>query len=203
MKRILLLVLLGGFFLAETSAQEIELTGFYGYTFGSKVRTYYGDYKTNDAPNYGGILSVGIAPDLFVELSWNHLDTEIKYYYNNILEPLGLATDYIQLGGIRQVPVGNGNILPFAGAALGASVFSLKESGGDFSAATKWMMAATLSAGVKMHLGNMLGIRLQARLGLPMSFNGLWIGTGGTGASFRVPMVQFDLSAGVFLRLGT
>ena len=65
------------------------------------------------------------------------------------------------------------------------------------------MMAATLSAGVKMHLGNMLGIRLQARLGLPMSFNGLWIGTGGSGASFRVPMVQFDLSAGVFLRLGT
>lgn len=38
---------------------------------------------------------------------------------------------------------------------------------------------------------------------LPMRFNGLWIGTGGGGASFVVPVWQFDFTAGVFLRLGT
>jgi hypothetical protein len=64
------------------------------------------------------------------------------------------------------------------------------------------MLAATLAGGVKLHIGDALGIRLQARLGLPMYFNGIYLGTGGAGASLRVPMVQFDLSAGVFLRLG-
>lgn len=38
---------------------------------------------------------------------------------------------------------------------------------------------------------------------LPLRFSGLWIGTGGSDASFVVPVWQFDFSAGLFLRLGT
>jgi len=66
-----------------------------------------------------------------------------------------------------------------------------------------WSFAGTLGLGAKVYLNDKLGIRLQARMDLPLRFSGLWIGTGGGGASFVVPVWQFDFSAGVFLRLGT
>ena len=202
MKRVLLLLLVGGIFLTDTVAQEIEIGAFYGYTFGSTIRTYYGDYKTSDGNNFGGHLSFGLAPDVFVELSYNRFETDIRYYWQNVNEPVPLTTDYIQIGGLRQVPVGSGNILPYGSASLGTAVFTVKDAYGDLSSGSKWMLAATLAAGVKFHLGEVLGLRLQARMGLPMYFNGLYLGTGGAGASLRVPMIQFDFSAGVFLRLG-
>jgi hypothetical protein len=39
----------------NAAAQKIELTGFYGYTFNTVIRTYYGDYKLYDNPNYGAL----------------------------------------------------------------------------------------------------------------------------------------------------
>ena len=53
------------------------------------------------------------------------------------------------------------------------------------------------------YLNDKLGIRLQALMDLPMRLSGLWVGTGGGGASFVVPVWQFDFTAGVFLRLGS
>jgi hypothetical protein len=202
MKRIILLLVVGGFFLSDTLSQEIEIGGFYGYTFGSTVRTYYGDYKTSDGPNFGGHLGYGLAPNVFVELTYNRFETDIKYYYNNINEPVPLVTDYIQIGGLQQFPIGNGNILPYGAVSLGTSVFTVKESYGQLNSGSRWMMSATLAGGLKFYLGEVIGLRLQARMGLPMYFNGLYLGTGGAGASLRVPMIQFDFSAGVFLRLG-
>ena len=63
-------------------------------------------------------------------------------------------------------------------------------------------MSIAVAAGAKILLGESLGIRLQARMGLPMGFNGLWVGTGGGGVSFYVPVAQFDFTAGLFLRFG-
>ena len=203
MKKILLLLVVGGIFLTDTLAQEIEIGGFYGYTFGSTIRTYYGDYKTSDGPNFGGQVGFGLAPNVFVELTYNRFETDIKnYYWQNHNEPIPLNTDYIQIGGLQQIPVGNGNILPYGAVSLGTSVFTVKESYGQLNSGSKWMLSMTLAAGLKFHLGETLGLRLQARMGLPMYFNGIYLGTGGAGASLRVPMIQFDFSGGVFLRLG-
>jgi len=202
MKRFVLLILVSGFFLTSTSAQEIELTGMYGYTFNTNIRTYYGEYKVNDAPNYGGILSVGLAPDVFVELSYNRMDSQVRYAYLSSYQPLDMATEYYHVGGLTQIPVGNGMLKPFGLVSLGATRFYLKETFDQLISGSEWRMSAAVGIGTKILLGDMLGIRLQARLGLPMSFNGLYIGTGGSGASFMIPMVQFDLSAGVILRIG-
>lgn len=201
MKRIILLLVVGGIFLTDTLAQEIEIGGFYGFTFGSTVRTYYGDYKSSDGPNFGGHLGYGIAPNTFVELTYNRFETDIKYYYGLNNQPVPLNTDYIQIGGVQQVSIGNPNILPYGAVSLGTTVFTVKESYGQLNNGSKWMLSATLAAGLKFHLGETLGLRLQARMGLPMYFNGLYLGTGGAGASLRVPMIQFDFSAGVFLRI--
>jgi len=203
MKRFILLIIAGGFFLTCAKAQEIELTGFGGYTFNSKIRTYYGDYKMNDNPNYGGILSVGLAPDVFVELMYNRHDTKVRYAYTaGSIQPLDMATEYYHVGGLTQVDIGNDNIKPFGAVSLGATRFYLKESYGNLYAGSEWVMSGAVGVGAKILIGNALGLRLQARLGLPMTFQGLWIGTGGSGASFRIPVVQFDLSAGLILRIG-
>lgn len=202
MKRILFLLIAVGFFLTDSAAQKIELGGFYGYSLNTRARTYYGDYTLYNNPNYGGQLSVGLAPDMFVEFTYNRSDSQMKYYYNNFEEPLDMSSEYYHIGGLRQVPTSSGNILPFGAFSLGATRFDLKETYGEFTANDKWYMSIALAAGAKILLGDALGIRLQARVGLPMGFNGLWIGTGGSGASFYVPVAQFDFTAGVFLRLG-
>ena len=202
MKRILFLLIAVGFFLTDTVAQQIELGGFYGYMLNTRARTYYGDYTMYNAPNYGGHLSVGMASDVFVELTYNRSDSQIRYYYNNTEEPLDMSSEYYHVGGLKQVPTASGNILPFGAFSLGATRYNLKETYGEFYANDKWFMSIALAAGAKILLGDALGIRLQARVGLPMGFNGLWIGTGGSGASFFVPVAQFDFTAGVFLRLG-
>ena len=203
MKRILFLLIVGGFFLTDTAAQQIELGGFYGYNLNTRVRTYWGDYTMYNNPNYGGQLSVGMASDVFVELTYNRSDSQIKYYYNNVEEPLDMSSEYFQIGGLRQVRLSSDAVLPFGSFSLGTTRFNLKETkDSDFSTGDKWYFSIAVAAGAKILLGEALGIRLQARMGLPMGFNGLWIGTGGGGASFFVPVAQFDFSAGVFLRLG-
>jgi hypothetical protein len=203
MKRILFLLIAVGFFLTDTVAQKIELGGFYGYTLNTRARTYYGDYTLYNNPNYGGQLSVEMASDLFVELTYNRSDTQIRYYWNNAYEPLDMSSEYFHVGGLRQIPTGTGNILPFGSFSIGATRFNLQESYGEVFAGDKWYMSIALAAGGKILLGEKLGIRLQARMGLPMSFSGLWLGTGGAGASFYVPVAQFDFTAGLFLRLGS
>ena len=202
MKRILLILIVGGVFLTDTLAQNIELGGFYGYSLNTRARTYYGDYTVYNNPNYGGQLSVGLAPDYFVELVYNRSDTQIRYYWNNAFEPLDMSSEYFHIGGLRQVQTGSGNVLPFGSFTFGATRFNLKETYGEVYAGDKWFGSIALAAGAKVLLGQRLGIRLQARVGMPMSFSGLWLGTGGGGASFYVPMAQFDFTAGLYLRLG-
>ena len=202
MKRILLLVLVGGIFLTNAIAQKIEVGGFYGYTLNTKLRTYYGEYKLDNAANYGGQLSIGLATDMYLELTYYRMDSKVNYYYNNLSDPLDMSTEYYQIGAVREVPVGSEFLVPFGLFSIGATRFNLKESSENLNAGDFWFMSVMLGGGAKILLGERLGIRLQARMGLPMSFRGLYIGTGGGGASFYVPTVQFDFTAGVFLRFG-
>ena len=200
MKRILLLLLIWGGLLNSSKAQDIELTGFYGYMISTNLKTYYGTYQLDNNPNYGGIFSVEMAPDMFAEFLYNRIDTEVRYIYNNEAEPLEMSTEYFQVGGLRSM--GDGRFKPFGAASLGAARFNLKESYGDLLSNAEWSFAGTLGLGAKVFLSNKLGFRLQTRMNLPLKFSGLWIGTGGAGGNFLVPVWQFDFTAGLFLRLG-
>lgn len=203
MKRIIILLVAGGIFLTDAVAQSVEIGGFYGYNLNTRARTYYGDYTLYNNPNYGGQLSVGLAPNTFAELTYNRSDTQIRYYWNNAYEPLDMSSEYYHVGGLQQMDSGVDALKPFGAFSLGASRYNLKETYGEVYASDKWFMSIALALGAKIYLADMLGIRLQARMGLPMGFNGIWLGTGGAGASFYVPVAQFDFSAGLFLKLGS
>ena len=211
MKKTLLLVAAGLMLITATQAQKAEIGAFYGISFNSKVRTYYGEFKVDNKANYGGQLSIALSPDVFLEFMYNRTDTRVQYFrYGDISQPFDISTEYIHVGGLQQVDVGSDVIVPFGGVTLGGTRFNLKqpvdfEGTGTTITGDAWAFSMALAGGAKIYLHERIGIRLQARLGMPMLFNGLYVGvgTGGvsSGASFHVPLVQFDLSAGVFLRL--
>ena len=198
--------------ISAIQAQKAEIGGFYGISFNSKIRTYYGEFKVDNKSNYGGQLSIALSPDVFVELMYNRTDTRVQYFSRGgISEPFDVSIEYFHVGGLQQVDIGSDVIIPFGNFTLGATRINLKQpvdfedTGQPQTYGDAWAFSMALAGGAKIYLHERIGIRLQARLGMPMLFNGLYVGvgTGGvsSGASFHVPLVQFDLSAGVFLRL--
>ncbi len=212
MKKTLLMIAAGLMLIITTQAQKAEIGGFYGISFNSKIRTYYGDFKIDDKANYGGQLSIAMAPETFLELMYNRTDTRVQYFDRlGASEPFDLSIEYYHVGGLQQVDIGNEKIAPFGVFTLGATRFNIKNQvdldgdGSNYYSGDAWAFSIALAGGAKIYLHERIGIRLQARLGMPMLFNGLYLGVGTGGASggfsFHVPLVQFDLSAGIFLRI--
>ena len=193
-------------------AQKAEIGGFYGISFNSQIRTYYGQFKVDNQANYGGQLSIALSSETFVELGYNRTDTKVQYWNpRGTSQPFPVSIEYFQVGGLQQVDLGSDVIVPFGLVSLGATRFNITErvdlegDGSNYYSGDAWAFSASIAGGAKIFLHERIGLRLQARLGMPMLFNGLYlgVGTGGvsSGASMRVPLVQFDLTGGVFLRL--
>ena len=213
MKKTLLLVAAGLMLITTTQAQKAEIGGFYGISFNSKIRTYYGEYKIDDKANYGGQLSIAMSSDMFVELMYNRTDTRVQYRDRfGSSQPFDISIEYYHVGGLQQVDIGSDKIAPFGNFTLGVTRFDIKDpvefNDGNTSqtiSGDTYAFSIALAGGAKIFLAERIGIRLQARLGMPMLFNGLYLGVGTGGASgglsFHVPTVMLDLTAGIFIRI--
>jgi hypothetical protein len=189
----------------EISAQTIEINGFYGYQLHGTARLYEGDLRINDAGNYGGKLSVGLSSTTHVELSYMRSDTEGRYYpfMGTPSELISFSSNYIQVGGLQEANFGK--IRPYGTVALGLVIWDPKTS----LLNTKAQFSATAGAGLKIWLTDMLGIRLQGSMMMPMVFNGFGfgcgIGTGGSGCGTnvytRITPFQGEFSGGLILRI--
>ena len=211
-KKVLLSIILSAFIAFSSIAQQIELTPYYGYTLNGKIRTYYGDYSVGNNPNFGAILSIELMENKFIELSYNRNETDFKYVRGPITyTSVDMGVEYYQIGSIQQIDI-NEKIKGFGGVSIGATRFIPKDSydwDGDgivTSLNDVWSFSATIGAGLKIYISDRVGIRLQARLLMPMQFEGLFIGIGSGGASggasFSVPLIAGDFNAGLVLRLG-
>jgi len=187
------------------SAQTIELNGFTGYQFGGRVRLYDGDFKINDAMNYGGKLAVGVSPTTFAEISYMRMDTEGQFrpFLGTPGDYIGLSTNYIQVAGLQQMNYGI--ISPYV--TLGAGLVWFDPVSSQYSSRTQF--SATFGAGVKIWLIDMLGIRLQGSMLMPMIFDGIGFGCGigtagsscGTSAYTRITPFQGEFSGGLIIRI--
>lgn len=211
-RKLQLSVLLSVLFTLSTLAQSIEITPFYGYALNGKLKTYTGDFNVADNPNYGAILSIGMYEGGFIELMYNRNDTEFNYNkFGYTQATIDMSTEYYQIGTLKQIDASE-KVKPFGAFSLGATRFHPKEGhdwdddGTITSIDDAWAFSATMGAGLKVLLSDKIGLRLQARLLLPMRFEGLFIGigTGGAsgGASFSVPLIAGDFTAGLVIRLG-
>lgn len=189
------------------SQDRIELTPTYGIHFGGRAYYYEGDIRIDNNQTYGITLSLPIDWDVRGEFAWSRSDSRGYFFarlpgYDNA--EFDLASNYFLLSGIKSV--GSDKIQGFGGASLGLAWFDAKSS--DIS--DVWRFTFSMQAGAKVYLSDLIGLRFQGRLLVPLRFSGggmfCGIGTGGAGCGVSVgatsPIIQGDLSVGIIFQLG-
>lgn len=173
----------------------VEITGYTGWMLGGKVNFYDGSIKIEDGQNWGVMLGYRVAPEVMIEVMYNRLvsDLTVREYASEPYKFTRLATNYIQVGSIKEFM--DGVFRPFLGGSLGAAIFSDQEgNNGD-----RWRFSFGLGGGIKIFPIEHLGFRLQARMLVPLYFNGIWVGTGGAGAVSSSTIVQGDFTGGIIV----
>jgi opacity protein-like surface antigen len=187
---------------------KVEITPIGGYLLGGSVKFYEGKFKIEDAACYGGNLAVQARSGVFVEFSYTGMTTQGNWKpYNDyqVSIPEGtvdMAVNYFQLGSVNEIPLDNEAIRPYGTASLGTTWFNIKDDDAD----DEWLFSVAAGLGLKYFFSEKVGIRVQARLLLPVIFNGggFYLGTGGSGmyVSSTAPIVQGDFTGGLIIALG-
>jgi hypothetical protein len=198
-----LILLISFLFISNISAQT-EIFGYGGYMTFSSVAVAQGDLQFKDAPDYGLGADIQFQRGMSIELLWVSAQShaKIKEYPSGLTRDLfDLNVHYFQVGSVLETKP-RAKATPFFAFTLGATLFDAK----DASRTDEWLFSLTLGGGGKFDLSDKLGIRLQARMLVPLTFSGggLWVGTGGAsvGVGAWAPFVSFDFTAGVYIRLG-
>ena len=185
---------------------RFDITPSYGFIASTNVRAAQGELVIKDGPDYGLTIDVGHAKlpgGMMIQLMYNRQDTrmELKEYPSGARKELfDMIIEYWQLGIVR--PLQMGKVQPYGVVGLGAASFNPVGS----TWGTEWLFAAHLGGGAKIFLSKSIGIRLQGRILLPMTFGGggFWCGPGGcnVGLGSYTSFVQFDFNAGLVIALG-
>ena len=183
-------------------SQKIELTPMVGWELSGKATGENAELNFKDNVNYGIVAGYQFKPDFFVEFNYTRIDTEGQVkppQPPNYVEHFDIAMNYFLLGATQQFL--DGRFHPFVNGSLGVTWLDPKESGYE----SVWLFTAALGAGAKIAVTQKIGIRLQARLLMPMDITGggLWFGTGGAGvAVYSNVLWQGDFSGGIVIGLG-
>jgi hypothetical protein len=197
--------------ITSTSAQDhkVELTPFGGYMLGGSVKFYEGKFKVEDAGCYGGMLAVRVHSGDFIELSYTGMTTtgdwlpSSSYSDEHPEGTVPMAVNHFQIGTVNELPLDNEAIRPYGTLTLGTTWFNIQ----DDDATDEWLFSVAAGLGLKYFFTDKIGIRIQARMLLPVVYNGagFYIGTGGSGmyVSSTAPIVQGDFTGGLIIALGS
>ncbi len=189
---------------------KVEISPYAGYMFGGSLNFYEGKLKAENGLNYGVAMDVKLANDTQIELMWTQMGTTA--YFDPYYSYEYLATDsfdmnigYIQIGGVREMEMGKVN--PFGVFTLGTTYFIPKDvtfEGDNFTTdiGSVWKFSMTMGAGVKIWLSDVVGIRLQGNLMLPMFWGGSTYGYAGYSMGGGTSMVQGNFTGGLIFALG-
>lgn len=202
---LLILIFSGNIFAQD---HKVELTPFGGYLLGGSIKFYEGKFKVENNACYGLNLAVQVKSGNFVELGWTGMMTQGDWnpYYDYIIDypetTVDMGVNHFQIGSVNEIPLDNESIRPYGTASLGATWFNLQ----DEDASDEWLFSVMAGLGLKYFFNEKIGIRLQARLILPLVYNGagFYFGTGGGGmyVSSTAPIVQGDFTGGIIIALG-
>jgi len=189
---------------------QIDVFGGYGWQFGGKARFFEGDIDIKSAAQWHVGIDKYIGPAMAVRFEYSQMaEADAQWIplpgYSNLFpaENFKMDVHYFQLGAIKGAVLDN--IEPYGLFTLGASWFHANElNGDDIGDVTRFAIA--LGGGIKIMPSEKFGIKIQARMLMPLYFAGvgLWAGTGGGGVTVgaSVPILQGDITAGIVLRLG-
>ena len=154
------------------------------------------------------MLAVQVSSGNFVEISYTGMTTQGNWKPYNDYEvsiPEGtvdMAVNHIQIGSVNELPLDNEAVRPYGTLSLGTTYFNIKDDDAD----DEWLFSVAAGLGLKYFFNERVGIRLQARLLLPVIYNGggFYLGTGGSGmyVSSTAPIVQGDFTGGLIIALG-
>jgi opacity protein-like surface antigen len=216
MKKLLLLVVLSGLFGTTAFGQAIEITGSYGYQFGTKLN-YFGGYVKAESSGYWGIAAgLEIQPRLVAKLSYVSMGTEarvkdIDISNNREVRLADLQNDWFLLGVQRYFQ--DGKVKPFVGGGLGLVVVSPKnEATLDCTGCnpprdiipslnSNTYFAFNFEAGVNIMFSDNIGFNVQGNLFFPVNYGGFYVGTGGAGFSTGSTQIIGSFSGGLVLRM--
>jgi hypothetical protein len=195
------------FFLAITihaQAQSIEIIPQVNYTFGGKVYGRFGELKIKDSESYGISLDI-VNKNVSFQIEYFYQPTTADYrdYFNPDLnnQSSDLRISWYHIG-VRQRFATNKKVVPFAGASLGLTYFSLDSSPNKYN---ETALSFGLQTGTNVYLSERIGLRFHGRLNFPVQFNGFgfYAGSGGSGleASAGAYFLQGDIGAGLIIRL--
>jgi hypothetical protein len=189
---------------------KVEITPFGGYLLGGSIKFYEGKFKIQDAACYGGMLAVQVSSGNFVEFSFTGMTTQgdwepySDYFGNSDYDAftIDMAVNHFQIGSVNELPLDNEAIRPYGTLTLGTTWFNPKDEDSN----DEWLFSVAAGLGLKYFFNDKIGIRLQARMLLPVVYNGggFYLGTGGSGMyiSSTAPIVQGDFTGGLIIALG-
>jgi hypothetical protein len=187
--------------LSQVTAQKIEFSPFAGYETGAKIYSNLGTLHISDGMAWGGSFNFGIGGGRYGELSYSHIGTYLDLEGGLSNDRLcDLAVDYYSLGVLQEIRSGV-KTTPYGLLTLG--VVNYRPTSGDYSSVNK--MHISIAGGVKINVSELLGVRLQARLLMPLFYAGTYFsaGTGGAGygVSGGIKGIQGDFTAALVIKL--
>jgi len=181
----------------NTPERMIEIGATYNYQFGGKFYAYYNsgytEVRVSDSDSYGITASFPAKWNTRLELSFFNQNTSISGDYDFGREDI--AVRYYQIGVVKEMP--RGNVIPYGTFSMGAVELNAKGDRYD----DIWKFAMTLGGGVKYYFNKNIGLKIEARMMVPVAYGGLYFGTGGSGASVSSVTLQGYIGAGATFAL--
>jgi hypothetical protein len=182
------------------NSQKVELSPFIGYETGAQIYTNLGYLHINDGMDFGGSLNVGMGGGRYAELSYSHLSSAL--YLEGLTstdKKCDLAVDYYSIGVLQELKP-DAKATPYGLFTLGWVNYRPTE---NYSNENK--MHVSLAGGIKIRASEKVGLRLQARLLMPLYYAGTYFslgtGGGGYGISGGIIGVQGDFTAALVIMI--
>jgi len=201
-------------FLSQEIYAQVEIGGFGGWLWTGKIPAWRQDIKVSDEGNYGATIGFQIREDMLANFEWNHTDNKATFREYNPDGTLGdfytvpVTFNYYMLG-FNYLVTYSEPLVPYGLLNVGIMT---AESGeySNKSGSSDTYFAAGLGGGLRYYISENIGIKLQARLLLPMQFGGIGFGCGigtggancGAGVSTYTSIIQGDFTGGIILKLG-
>jgi opacity protein-like surface antigen len=202
---IIVLILSAVSFQANAQSKP-EIFGLAGYQVNGDVEVARGELQFDDAFSYGFGVDVPVDRYMSAELSWTMSSSKVELdeYVPSNDPALEFSTDvlihHFQVGALVEPKKGK-KVSPFGLFTLGATLFHPTKEGYE----DEWRFSIALGGGVKVDVSDKIGLRFQARLIIPMVFEGtsVYFGTGGGGVAVGAytAFVEGDFAGGLYYRL--
>lgn len=181
----------------RVKAQHLEIGPFAGYETGGKVYTNLGYLRVSDGMNFGGTISFGLDEDAQFEFSYNHMNGTLSLDNGeHIINTTPVNVDYYMFGLVGAQRLGE-RFLPFYGGSLGWVHYGTP----DEKYSNESLFAINIQGGMKFLITERIGIKIQARLLMPLYASGYYYagtGSAGYGVTSTCVMVQGDFTGGLY-----